>query len=247
MTTSYAANASFWIRIVREELDRFQTELTDRALFDSIGDCKNLVVLDAGCGEGHLTRGLVALGACHVHGVDTSEPLLNSARLHPESDPATSTFHHADVADLPLSESSIDLVVSNRLPHGLTNPERRFVEFSRVLRPGGRMLLLSLHPCFYSGRADNNTSARTHFTVTDYFDGRTVQQHLRVAEHTSPMPTVQRFYSLEQYVGMLTGAGFVITGLFEPHPTTNQMSESSWWRENFIAPLFLLIECTRPA
>lgn len=71
---------------------------------------------------------------------------------------------------------------------------------------------------------------------------RTVEQRFNVAGRQSPAAPVQRFHSLEAYIGMLTAAGFVLTGLSEPHPT-GQQRENPWWKENFKRPLFLLLEC----
>jgi 2-polyprenyl-3-methyl-5-hydroxy-6-metoxy-1,4-benzoquinol methylase len=49
----WEGNAGFWIRIIREQRDRYRTELTDQAVLAAIGDCADLDVLDAGCGEGY--------------------------------------------------------------------------------------------------------------------------------------------------------------------------------------------------
>jgi SAM-dependent methyltransferase len=199
------------------------------------------VVVDAGCGEGSLVRRLAEDGARYVHGVDTCPEFIESARAHPGHRPESATFHHADVAALPLPAAAADLVVANRLPHGLRRPEERFREFARVLKPTGRLILLGMHPCFYVPRADR--AAGTEVPVAAYLDGRTVEQRFSVAGRVSPGASVQRLFSLEAYVGMLTGAGFAITQLYEPHPTDRQRQENPWWEENFVRPLFLLLEC----
>src|SRR5207237_8782987 len=62
-------NAEFWIRIIRERLDPFRTEVTDAAVLRALGPCADRSVLDAGCGEGYLTRRLAGRGAAAV-GVD---------------------------------------------------------------------------------------------------------------------------------------------------------------------------------
>lgn len=238
---AYTANAAFWIEVVRDRMDPVQVELTDPALLRLIGEPAGLVILDAGCGEGHLVRRLTADGARHVHGVDTCAEFIAAARAHPEHRPETASFHHADVAALPLADSSVDLVVANRLPNGIRRPEERFREFARVLKPSGRLILLGMHPCFYVPRAER--AAANEFGVETYLGGRTVEQRFQVAGRVSPAASVQRLYSLEAYVGMIVGAGFVITQLCEPHPTDQQRQENPCWDENFVRPLFLLLEC----
>lgn len=81
------------------------------------------------------------------------------------------------------------------------------------------------------------------FAVDEYFGVRTVEQPFSVAGQRSPAASVQQFHSLEAYIGMLTAAGFVVTGLWEPHPSQAQRQQNSWWDDNFVRPLFLLVEC----
>ncbi|WP_306356161.1 MULTISPECIES: class I SAM-dependent methyltransferase [unclassified Nocardia] len=242
VSDAYTKNAEFWITIIRDRLDPYQTQLTDPALLDMIGDPTGLHILDAGCGEGYLTRELVRRGAAHVHGVDTCEQLVTAARSHPDTHPDTATYHHADVASLPLPDRSVDLVVANRLPNGIADPGRRFHEFARVLNPSGRLILLSMHPCFYGARAERTPATTTDFSVDGYFDIRSVEQNFNVAGRISPAPSVQQFFSLETYIGMITAAGFAVTNLQEPHPTPEQRKQNPWWDQNFVRPLFLLLE-----
>ncbi|MFI6865561.1 class I SAM-dependent methyltransferase [Nocardia sp. NPDC050406] len=245
VSSAYAKNADFWISIIRDKLDPYQTLLTDPALLNAVGDCTGLDILDAGCGEGYFTRRLVELGAHHVHGVDTCEDFIAAARSHPEHDDESSSFHHADVAALPLPDTSLDLVVANRLPNGITNPGQRFREFARVLKPTGRLILLGMHPCFYAARAERTAPKSEDFSVEAYFSVRTVEQPFKVADKTSPAASVQSFYSLETYIGMITAAGFAVTDLREPHPTAAMRRQNPWWEMNFVRPLFLLLVCQR--
>ncbi|WP_369637148.1 hypothetical protein [Nocardia sp. JMUB6875] len=101
-----------------------------------------------------------------------------------------------------------------------------------------------MHPCFYAARAER-TSTAGELPVEDYFGTRTVEQHFNVAGRISPAASVQQFYSLEATIQMITNAGFAITDLREPHPTGEQYQQNPWWRENFVRPLFLLLDCIR--
>jgi 2-polyprenyl-3-methyl-5-hydroxy-6-metoxy-1,4-benzoquinol methylase len=75
----YADNSAFWVRIIREKLDRYRTELTDEAVLSAIGPLKDQTVLDGGCGEGYLSRELANRGAI-VTGLDVSPSLIFAAR-----------------------------------------------------------------------------------------------------------------------------------------------------------------------
>lgn len=239
ITRAYDINADYWISLVRSGADPYQQEITDPALLAAIGEVEGLHILDAGCGEGYLARRLEALGAAQVTGIDTCRAFIDAATAAPTQ---RCRFLHADVADIPLTDSSMDLVVVNRLPNGLTRPGQRYHEFARLLRPGGRLICLGQHPCFYTARSERTPSDSGDAPVAEYFDGRIVQQHFSVDGQASPAPTVQKLYSLEEYLGMITDAGFVITRIREPHPTTDQLRTDPQWGRLVQRPLFLLVE-----
>jgi 2-polyprenyl-3-methyl-5-hydroxy-6-metoxy-1,4-benzoquinol methylase len=75
----YANNSPFWMRIIREKLDRYRTELTDAAVLSAIGPVEGQIVLDGGCGEGYMSRELANRGAT-VTGLDMSSSLIAAAR-----------------------------------------------------------------------------------------------------------------------------------------------------------------------
>ncbi|OXR45781.1 putative S-adenosylmethionine-dependent methyltransferase [Nocardia cerradoensis] len=183
ISDAYAANAEFWIRIVRDDLDPYRSGLTDPALLALIGDCAGLHILDAGCGEGCLTRELITRGAGFVDGVDTCAEFVAAAASHPAHDPARARFRQADVAALPLPDDSVDLVVASRLPHGLSDPGRRFVEFARVVRPAGRLVMVTMHRATaLRGRGDalpRRLRASVVFTGSDDRDAH----HRRIRDH----------------------------------------------------------------
>src|SRR5882724_5096586 len=78
-SSRWDANASFWVQIIREHRDRYRNEVTDPAVLHAIGEPAGLDVLDAGCGEGYLSRILAKKGA-NATGIDSSTKLIEAAR-----------------------------------------------------------------------------------------------------------------------------------------------------------------------
>ena len=232
-------NAEFWVRIIRGRHDRYRTELTDAAVLVAAGPCHGLDVLDAGCGEGYLTREIARRGARQVTGVDKSPALIAAARAGSADEPAA-RYQEADLADLPFAGASFDLVVVNHVLNDLPDIAGPVGELARVLRPGGRLVILMLHPCFYGYRAERQEIRRT-LPVADYFASRVIEQRFDVDGIVSPDATVTWVRPLEAYTEAITGAELYITGLTEPHPSGAQLAASEWWRENFPRPLFLLM------
>src|ERR1700758_2938319 len=108
----YDANASFWTQIIREHRDKYRNELTDPALLQVIGQPNGLTVLDAGCGEGYLSRILARNGAT-VTGVDFSAKQIEASQTQNLTDRLTVSFDIASVDELPYPDGTFDLVVCN--------------------------------------------------------------------------------------------------------------------------------------
>jgi SAM-dependent methyltransferase len=99
-------------------------------------------VLDLGCGAGHAALA-VAPHAAHVTAVDVTPDMVGTAsRLAAARGVANVTFRVADAADLPFAEATFDLVTSRVAAHHFADPRRALAEAFRVLRPGGRLLLI---------------------------------------------------------------------------------------------------------
>ena len=94
--------------------------------------------LDAGCGTGALALALAPLVG-EVLGVDTDEERIEAARTLA---PANVRFEAGDASALGFAASSFDLVGCLKLLHHARRPELIVAELTRVLRPGGRLLLV---------------------------------------------------------------------------------------------------------
>ena len=238
----WEANAEYWVKVIRERRDRYRTELTDQAVLDAIGPCAGQRVLDAGCGEGYLARRLAALGA-DVVGIDACQGLIDAAEGLPPERPGSLSFTRASVDAIPAGDGYFDLVVCNHLFSHLQDPADAIHEFGRVLRSGGRLIILTLHPCFYTEHSEHG--AMDSVPARRYFASRGVDQHFLVDGLESPSMITSWLRPLEYYSGTLRDAGFVITDLREPHPTDEQLQNDPWWREAFPTALFILLAAER--
>ena len=235
----YDANASFWVQIIREHRDKYRSELTDPAMLHTIGEPAGLDILDAGCGEGYLSRILAKKGA-NATGIDSSTKLIEAARSQNLADVPSVSFDIGSVDDLPVPDSAFDLVVCNHLVNDLFDPSKPISEFARVLRSNGRLVILMLHPCFYNKHAERD-QATNGMIASSYFDIRSVEQTFEVGGLTSPAADIAWFRPLEFYTEELRKSGFAITSLTEPHPSPEQWRTDGWWSRGFTRPLFMLL------
>ncbi len=234
---TYDQNSEFWVKIIRQGLDRYRTELTDAAVLGAIGPCDALTVLDGGCGEGYLSRYLAMRGAA-AFGIDTSGALVAAAKQEGERVGLRIKYQVASLEAIPYTEKQFDVVVCNHVISDVANPEAALKEIGRVTKSGGKLVLLMLHPCFYTAHAERGDQG--DLPVDVYFSARQIDQRFNVAGIESPGEVHMNFRPLEYYMTLLTDSGYVVTHLSEPHPTPEQLRQE-WWRKNFIKPLFLLV------
>jgi ArsR family transcriptional regulator len=103
-----------------------------------------LDVADLGCGEGYLTVE-TARWARRVIAVDRSTDVLARARaLARKRRLDNITWKRGDLERLPIPDASVDVALLSQALHHAANPERALAEAVRILRPGGRVLILDL-------------------------------------------------------------------------------------------------------
>lgn len=102
-------------------------------------DERHQKVLDVGCGTGLMSAKLAASGR-RVCGVDISAGMIDRARRR--SDGAVE-FIQGDAERLPSETGAYDAVVNLISFHHYPNPSHAVAEFRRVLRPGGRLILVA--------------------------------------------------------------------------------------------------------
>lgn len=101
-------------------------------------------VIDVGCGPGLLCHDLAAgVGdEGSVLGIDPSEAMLGLARTRCAGWPRA-RFVSGDAVSLPAEDASADLATSTQVLEYVADVDRALGEIARVLRPGGRALLLA--------------------------------------------------------------------------------------------------------
>lgn len=98
--------------------------------------CADREVLEAGFGEGYGADLLTGV-ARRVIGVDYDE----SAVAHVRARYPKVEAHHGNLAELPLADSSVDVVVNFQVIEHLWDQSQFVAECLRVLRPGGTLLM----------------------------------------------------------------------------------------------------------
>jgi ArsR family transcriptional regulator len=135
----FSSSAGQWDR-VRDELfgDRFHL-----AALAAFAD-GNWTVGDLGCGTGQVTAAIAPFVA-RVIAVDASAAMLQAAkkRLHGTDN---IDLRRGDLEALPIDEARLDAATLMLVLHHVPEPERALADVARVLKPGGRAMIVDMLP-----------------------------------------------------------------------------------------------------
>lgn len=101
-------------------------------------------VLDVGCGNGYVLSRYAREGA-HTFGVDLTRAAVELSRRRFELAGLPGRFTVGSAEDLPFATDSFDCVCSMGVLHHTPDTERAVGEIRRVLRPGGRLIVMFYH------------------------------------------------------------------------------------------------------
>lgn len=207
LNLSWQANAAAWTAAVRERRIESRRLVTDAAILQAVVALAPKRVLDVGCGEGWLCRGLAEQGIESV-GVDASVPLIDMAQALLPQRTQYRVCGYAELASQAAQLGRFDVLVCNFAL--LEEPLAPTLEtLHRLLEPSGCLLIQTMHPW----RADD---------AAGYRDGWRVENFAGFGEGFSqPMPWF--FRTLESWLNLLTQTGWRLQWLQEPlHPQSEQ-------------------------
>jgi demethylmenaquinone methyltransferase/2-methoxy-6-polyprenyl-1,4-benzoquinol methylase len=99
-------------------------------------------ILDVACGTGDLSFTLFETGEARIVGVDFCRPMLRIASSKASKLAFEVPFIEGDALSLPFRDSSFEAATIAFGLRNLTNVEIGFTELLRILKPGGRLVVL---------------------------------------------------------------------------------------------------------
>ena len=134
----WETHAEWWIREFTDGADpEYEEQILPMVLREVEGATR---VLDLGCGEGQISRALVASGVSTVIGIDPTYNQIEVARQR------GGVFARAGSVGLPFCDSSFDTVVACLVFEHVRDLDSSLSEIARVLEPGGKFCFFLNHP-----------------------------------------------------------------------------------------------------
>ncbi|WP_155590447.1 class I SAM-dependent methyltransferase [Lysinibacillus cavernae] len=212
--------------------------LLNPAIFSLLGEVDEKHVLDAGCGEGYLSRLLVKKGAT-VTAVDFSQKMLDIAKKRTHSQD-TIRFLHGNCEDLSfLADEQFDCIISNMVLQDLEDYRSALHEMYRLLKPNSTFIFSILHPCFVtpnSGWIRHEQLDQQYWRVQRYFYEGTYQQL------DADPPIVLYHRTLSSYVQAIIQAGFTIENMIEPKPSQEILEKYPQFEEDLHCADFIVFK-----
>lgn len=181
----------FWRRYMNQTLP-----VAQRALAVAPGEA----VLDLACGTGELLRRIATeTPTAELTGVDLAPGMAHRARQK-LADVPRARVESADAHDLPFPDDAFDALVCASTFHYFTSPAAVLAEGTRVLRPGGRLVVLDWCRDFWTCRV---MDAVLRWVDPAHGNCYTVQELRGLIETTPLRPRYDFRYRFDGIWGMM--------------------------------------------
>jgi ubiquinone/menaquinone biosynthesis C-methylase UbiE len=208
--TSWGEVAEWYGSYLENNEDSYQRKVILPNLLRLLDLKKGTHLLDIACGQGFFSREFAKTGATIV-GADISAELIESAK---KLSPKEIEFHVAPAHKLAFAKDGMfDAATIVLAAQNIENIQQAFEEAKRVLKPGGRILIVMMHPAFRVPKRsswgwDNETGVQ-YRRIDGYLSASKSELLVHPGKEDSPV-TISYHRSLQDFSKALFKAGFAI-------------------------------------
>jgi demethylmenaquinone methyltransferase/2-methoxy-6-polyprenyl-1,4-benzoquinol methylase len=141
MFATIAARYDLLNHLLSGNIDKRWRRLVAKTLFEILSN-RGARILDVACGTGDLSLTLRNSGQARIVGIDFCRPMLDIAAAKAIRSGALLPFIEGDALELPFGDGSFEAATIAFGLRNLASVEAGFKELLRVLKPGGRVVVL---------------------------------------------------------------------------------------------------------
>ena len=229
-------NIRAWSKVPASDLEAFgdsgdfaRQHLLTPALLNLLGDVSGKQILDAGAGNGYLSRMLAQMDAT-VTAVEPADGPFHYMQQREADEPIGLRLLQQDLSTMDQFEDEFDAVIANMVLLDIADFRPAIANCLRATKPGGAFIFSLEHP--FTDVADR---AEGPFKVTDYFTERAFSRAIGHNFHRT----------LETYIDALADNGAVVERIKEPRLPADVAArhpDHAWGRD---LPAFIVIMARR--
>lgn len=162
----FERNAADWERVRALHLPEADI---DSAILAAAGEGPFELMVDVGVGQGRMIQ-LFSDRVRRAEGFDTSRQMLAIARASLDDLKAKAAVRFGDAYAPPIERGAADLVTIHQVLHFLADPGRAIVEAARLLKPGGRLVIVDFAPHALEFLREEHAHRRLGFADSEIAD-----------------------------------------------------------------------------
>lgn len=215
-----------------EEGDFARQHLLNPAIFALLGPVEGKRVLDAGCGQGYLSRLLAKRGAI-VTGVEPATSWYRRCVEREHQERLGITYRQEDLSTLEIGPSPFDAVVANMVFMDIPEYEAAIRNCIRSLVSAGSLVFSLTHPCFEESAT--LWRDRGYVAVREYLREYTVAQGIGTRFHRP----------LSAYFNLVIREGCTIRAVVEPQLGPEWARRGPEYERNVHVPNFIVVHASK--
>lgn len=225
-----------WAKIPQEVIEKWgdsgdfsRKVLLNPAISQLLGEIKGKIILDAGCGEGYLSRLMAKRGAV-VTGIEPADNLINFAQERERKEKLGIKFLQEDLSSWKPEPDFFDIIVSNMVFMDIPDYKLAIHNCIVSLKPGGKFIFSISHPCFFE-EGSGEWLDKKYVVVKEYFKEFMVKPTYGYSFHR-PLGT---------YLNYVIAEGCLIKKIIEPQLTEKEAHENPEYERDLHVPSFLVV------
>ncbi len=215
-----------------DEGDFARQHLLNPALFSLLGGVTGKRILDAGCGQGYLSRIFARRGAI-VTAIEPSATFYRYSVERERQQPLGITYLQADLSLLQSMQARFDCVVANMVFMDIPDYKAAIHNCIVALKHGGSFIFSLLHPCFEKSATE--WAKKGHVEVREYLQEYAVPQGYAYLFHRP----------LSAYINFILEEGCTLQKMLEPQLSEELAAGDPLAERNIHVPQFIVIHAVR--